>query len=225
MKIKKTSVIAAAFLLAANLSVQAQSISLKKENLLTYGVVVKSESYKGKQAIVVEQPGVIDDGKSLAILKDLDFHNGTIEISIAGQVGNTKVEGARGFVGVAFRVPKDTSKFELFYIRPTNGRANDQVRRNHSTQYVSYPGFPWEKLRKEFPEKYESYADLIPGEWTKIKIEVKDETARLYVNGAEQPTLIVNDLKQDKTLRGSIGLWIGPGTLAQFADLKITKLD
>ncbi len=214
----------AAFLFIGNF-MHAQTILLKPAKLIPYGVAVKSESYKGKEAIVLEQNGVIESEKSMAVLKEIDFHNGTIEISIAGQVGNTKVEGARGFVGIAFRVPKDTSKFEMFYIRPTNGRANDQVRRNHSTQYISYPGFPWEKLRKESPEKYEAYADLIPGEWTKIKIEVKDETAKLYVNGADQPTLIVNDLKQDKTLRGSIGLWIGPGTLAQFADFRITKLD
>lgn len=211
--------------LVAFLDVSAQTISLKPANLMPYGVTVRSEQYKDKNAIVLEQSALSDDQKSFVLLKDLDFHNGIIEINLSGQVGNPKVEAARGFVGIAFRVQKDTSKFELFYIRPTNGRANDQVRRNHSTQYVSYPGFPWEKLRKENPEKYESYTDLVPGEWTKIKIEVKDETAKLYVNGAEQPTLIVNDLKHGKDLRGSIGLWIGVGTLAHFADLKITKLD
>lgn len=203
----------------------AQTISLKPADLIPYGVTVRTEQFKNKNAIALEQPAVSDDQKSLALLKDIDFHNGIIEISLSGQVGNSKVEGARGFVGIAFRVQKDTSKFELFYIRPTNGRANDQVRRNHSTQYVSYPGFPWEKLRRENPEKYEAYADMVPGEWTKIKIEVKDETAKLYVNGALQPTLIVNDLKQGKDLRGTIGLWIGVGTLAHFTDLKITKLD
>ncbi|WP_131368630.1 hypothetical protein [Chryseobacterium luteum] len=114
---------------------------------------------------------------------------------------------------------------EVFYLRPTNGRANDQVRRNHSDQYISWPGYPWEKLRKETPEKYEAYADMAPGEWIKVKVEVKGETAKLYVNGASQPTLIVNDLKQGGNLRGGIGLWIGPGTLGHFTDLKITKED
>ena len=225
MKNRKTFGAATLLFLTIATIVHAQTIALKPEKLIPYNIAVKPTQYKGKEGIEVTQLGVIDDEKSIALLKDVDFHNGTIELSIAGQVGNTKVEGARGFVGVAFRVLKDTSKLELFYIRPTNGRANDQVRRNHSTQYVSIPGFPWEKLRKENPEKYESYADLVPGEWTKIKIEVKDETAKLYVNGSEQPVLIVNDLKQGAALRGSIGLWIGPGTLAQFADLKITKLD
>jgi len=211
-----------------SLSVYAQkteNVMLKKENFKPFDVSVKEETYKGKAAIVLEQPIILDNQKTFALIQGIEFHNGTIEATISGQVCNSKVEGARGFVGIVFRVNKDTSQFEKFYLRPTNGRANDQVRRNHSLQYVSYPGHPWEKLRKETPEKYESYADIQPAEWTRIKIVIKDESAQLFINGADQPNLIVNDLKQGKELKGSIGLWIGPGTLAHFSDIKITKLD
>lgn len=79
---------------------------------------------------------------------------------------------ARGFVGIAFRVPPDASKYDYVYIRRTNGRADDQVRRNHSTQYASFPDNEWLKLRTESPGKYESYTDLIPDAWTHLKIEV-----------------------------------------------------
>ncbi|GGH49966.1 hypothetical protein ACN9ML_12500 [Dyadobacter endophyticus] len=206
-------------------SAKAQDIVLKPASLTAYQVAVTATDFKGKQAIALEMPGMPNNEKTVAVLKGIDFHNGTIEATISGQPRANSGEGARGFVGIAFRVAADTSKMELFYIRPTNGRANDQMRRNHSTQYVSMPGFPWEKLRKETPEKYEAYADMLPAEWTKVKIEVKDETAKFYVNGASQPTLIVNDLKQGKDLRGSVGLWIGPGTLGHFTDLKVTKLD
>lgn len=206
-------------------SAKAQDIALKPASLTPYQVTVAAVDYKGEQAIALEMPGMPTNEKTVAVLKGIDFHNGTIEATISGQPRANSGEGARGFVGIAFRVAADTSKMELFYIRPTNGRANDQVRRNHSTQYVSMPGFPWEKLRKETPEKYEAYADMVPAEWTKVKIEVKDETAKFYVNGASQPTLIVNDLKQGKDLRGSVGLWIGPGSLGHFADLKVTKAD
>src|SRR5206468_6159800 len=60
---------------------------------------------------------------------------------------------------VNFDAAKDVAKYECFYLRPTNGRADDQVRRNHSTQYISHPDFPWFRLRKEFPEKYESRSE------------------------------------------------------------------
>ncbi|MCF0073864.1 hypothetical protein LZD49_25515 [Dyadobacter sp. CY261] len=203
----------------------AQGISLTPASLTPYQVTVAAADYKGKSGIALTMPTPPKNEKTFAVLKEVDFHNGTIEATISGQPQANAGEGARGFVGIAFRVAADTSKMELLYIRPTNGRANDQVRRNHSTQYVSQPGYPWEKLRKETPEKYEAYADMVPAEWTKIKIEVKDETAKLYVNGAAQPTLIVNDLKQGKDLRGNVALWIGPGTLGHFTDVKVTKVD
>ena len=79
---------------------------------------------------------------------------------------------SRGFVGIAFRVPLDASKYDYVYIRPTNGRADDQERLNRSMQYASFPDNEWSKLRTESPGKYESDMDLIPGEWTHLKIEV-----------------------------------------------------
>lgn len=206
-------------------SSQAQHISLTPDNVIPYQVTVTQADYKGKNALALQMPNNAINEKTVALLKNIDFHNGIIEATISGQPQMNAGEGARGFVGIAFRVSKDTSKMELFYIRPTNGRANDQVRRNHSTQYVSLPGYPWERSRKETPEKYEAYADMMPAQWIRVKIEVKDETAKFYINGAEQPTLIVNDLKQGKDLRGSVGLWIGPGTLGHFTDVSINKLD
>lgn len=120
---------------------------------------------------------------------------------------------------MAFRVNPDTAKYDCFYLRPTNGRADDQVRRNHSTQYISYPDFSWFRLRKEFPEKYESYADVVPGEWTKLKIEVHGDKARLYVQDSPQPALVVNDLKETQ---GKIALWVGTETIAHFANLRVS---
>lgn len=48
---------------------------------------------------------------------------------------------------------------------------------------------------QETPSRYESYVDLMPGTWTRIKIEVHGDRARLYVHGQEQATMIVNDVK------------------------------
>ena len=188
-------------------------------------VNVKAETvtFKGRKALQVRDAaaaGIGDEGR-LVVLTKTDFQDGVIEVDLAGEPGPGAGEGARGFVGVAFRVAPDQSHFECIYLRPTNGRADDQLRRNHSTQYISIPGFPWELLRKDFPGKYESYVDLLPSAWTKVKIEVRGETARLYVNGQEQPALLVNDLKQ-KVTRGAVALWIGNGTVAHFANVRIS---
>jgi len=164
-----------------------------------------------------------NEDRVAVLLTPNSFHDGTIEADLAGEPGPGAFEAARGFVGIAFRVAPDVSKFECFYLRPTNGRADDQVRRNHSLQYISFPEFPWARLRKEFTEKYESYADLTPGEWTHVRIEVNGDKARLFVNGVPQPNLVVNDLKHGAATTGSIGLWIGPGTVAHFANVKVTS--
>jgi len=63
----------------------------------------------------------------------------------------------------------------------------------------------------------------VPGEWTKMKIEINGNKAKLYLHGNSQPTLIVNDLKLGSDINGNIGLWIGPGTEAHFSNLQITK--
>jgi len=194
-----------------------QSINVKTERL----------TFKGKDALRVTDtaPSTVGDGERLVILKKTEFQDGVIEIELTGEPGANAGEGARGFVGIAFRVSpgasKDAVKYECFYLRPTNGRADDQVRRNHSTQYISFPDFPWQKLRKEFPEKYESYVDLVPGEWTKVRITVQGDKARLFVHGSLQPVLVVNDLKLGQS-KGQIALWIGPGTIAHFANLRIS---
>jgi hypothetical protein len=191
-------------------------------------VKIERVRYKGRGALRVTDtaPAGVGDGERLVILSKTEFKDGVIEIELTGEPGANAGGGARGFVGVAFRVSPDGAteipKYECFYLRPTNGRADDQVRRNHSTQYISFPDFPWQKLRKEFPEKYESYVDLVPGEWTRVKIEVRGVTALLYVGGAPQPVLIVNDLKLGQS-QGRIALWVGPGTIAHFADLRVSK--
>ncbi len=155
----------------------------------------------------------------MAVLTDTHFKNGTIEVDVAGFPGTTADAGNRGFVGIGFRV-KDGQKGEYVYLRPTNGRADDQLRRNHAVQYMSLPDYPWNRLRKENPGVYESYADLEPGVWTHMKIEVNGTKARLYINGAPQPCLIVNDLKLGDS-EGQIALWAVDGTEAYFSNLQV----
>jgi len=194
---------------------------------------VKTEwvTYKGRKALRVTDiaPASVGGIDRPIILNKTEFQDGVIEIELTGEPGPNAGEGARGFVGVAFRVMSDAekdaanvaAKYECFYLRPTNGRADDQVRRNHSTQYSSYPDFDFARSRAEAPEKYESYVDLEPGAWTKFKIVVDGRKARLYVHGAEQPCLIVDDLKLEPR-DGGVALWVGPGTEGYFANLKVT---
>ena len=183
-------------------------------------VSIVRTNYKGRSAIQVVAKPEAANATSYALVKNVSFRDGVIEVDLAGQPAAGASAAARGFIGIAFRVQGD-GRYEYIYLRPTNGRADDQVRRNHSTQYSSYPEFDFARSRQEAPEKYESYVDLQPGVWTKYKIEVEGRKARLYVHGAEQPCLIVNDLKLDPR-NGGVALWVGPGTEGYFSNLKIT---
>ena len=200
--------------IALALAACAQTVA----QLTPHNVKVDSVEYKGKRAIKLVESGDIANGEAYAIVNGATFHNGEIELELAGQPAGGAAAAARGFIGIAFRM-KD-GKFEYIYLRPTNGRADDQVRRNHSVQYSEHPDFSFAESRAQAPEKYESYADLEPGVWTRYRIAVEGSKARLYVNGAAQPCLIVNDLKLGDS-SGSVALWIGPGTEGYFTGLQI----
>ncbi|HLX45312.1 MAG TPA: hypothetical protein VKR43_17820 [Bryobacteraceae bacterium] len=194
----------------------AQSV----DQLAGQNVSIAQTNYKGRNAIqVIATPGAAN-ATSHAVIKNRLFRDGTIEVDLSGQPRAGADSGARGFIGIAFRIQSD-GRYEYIYLRPTNGRADDQIRRNHSTQYSSHPDFDFARSRQEAPEKYESYVDLQPGVWTRFKIEVEGRKARLYVHGAEQPCLIVNDLKLEPR-EGGVALWVGPGTEGYFSNLKIT---
>ena len=191
-----------AALLASAAAGQAQdkpaSFALESAaGLKLHNVKAEPATLQGKKGLRVQlsdtatQPGPNMPIEQLAVLEGTEFGDGVIQAEIAGEPRPGAGEGARGFVGIAFRVQADLKTYDAFYLRPTNGRADDQVRRNHSAQYISHPDWPWFRLRKETPEKYESYVDLVPGQWTKVRIEVKGAQARLFVHDQPQPTLVI----------------------------------
>ena len=192
-------------------------------NFRPVNTFMNTGTIEGKDTIrVTKDPKVTEvDEATFARLIDSDFKNGIIEVKVLSRLLENAPDFARGFIGVAFRIDESNSKFECIYIRPTNGRAEDQLRRNHSTQYFSYPDFKFDRLRKESPEKYESYADMGLNEWITVKIEVKGKKAKLYLNGQEHPVLIVSDLKHGAGVSGGIGLWVEIGTEGHFSDLKV----
>lgn len=182
---------------------------------------VDAADYDGTPALHVRDNPGVPGACCLVPLDVRDFHDGTIEAMVAGRPRDDASESARGFIGIAFRVQGD--RYEAFYLRPTNGRADEQLRRNHSTQYISEPEYPWERLRREHPGVYESYVDLEPGIWTHLRIEVRGNQAFLYVNRSRQPVLNVNDLKLGADARGGIALWVGSETEGHFADVTVTR--
>jgi hypothetical protein len=211
------------FLFAAE-SAYSQKINLDGSNLVPNKVNMQIHNAQGESIVrVVKDPAVKEaDEPTFVRINNTNFKNGIIEVEVLSRLLPTASQTDRGFIGLAFRINDMNSKFEALYLRPTNGRAEDQVRRNHSIQYFSFPDYKYERLRKEDPEKYESYADMGLNEWIKMKIEIEGSQALLFLNNNKQPSLIVNDLKQGADGSGAVGLFVDVGTDGYFRNLKIT---
>lgn len=186
-------------------------------------VALQPVDYHGRKAIqVIEAPRTSDGlGEAIAIIPRVTFKEGIIELDVAGFPGPHAAPDDRGFIGLAFHIAPDREKLKTFYLRPTNGRAEDQLRRNHAAQFTADPNWPWHRLRKEQPGQYESYVDLVAGEWTTIRAEISGTRAAFYVNNSSQPVLLVTDMK-DPVIAGGIALWIGSGTEGYFSNLRVT---
>ena len=203
----------------------SQTVKFDSNRLEAVNVSMSIEKLKGKEVVkVIKDSSVKEyDEPTFVKIKGSNFKNGTIEVKVLSRLLKNAPDFARGFIGVAFRINDSNTKYESIYLRPVNARVEDQVRRNHSIQYYSYPDYKFDRLRKESPERYESYADMEMNKWITMRIKIKDAQAKLFLDNNTQPSLIVNDLKHGTDLSGAIGLWVEIGTEAYFSDVRILR--
>jgi hypothetical protein len=201
---------------------QVQTFPLRDTNHLTV-VNVKAEAveYQGRKCVLVTNDTEKD---GFALLRGTEnFQDGIIEADVAVKISvPPPAFRMPGFVGIGFRARVDASKYELFYWRPGNSVSEDQSMRNHSVQYISVPGFDWYALRYDWPWIYEAYAPLKLETWTKVRLEVSGRTAKLYLNGSQSPSLVVNPLL-GPDLRGGVALWGYQNEDAYFSNVRITN--
>ena len=208
--------------LSANLNLRAQKIRLKKHilngSLVTYQL-------DGNKLIITKDTNVKEvDEPTFVKIENVLITNGLIEVEVLSKLTPQAPDYARGFIGIAFYINPTNSNFQAVYLRPSNAESMDQVRRNHSIQYFSYPRYKFDILRNESPEKYETYADISMNKWIKMKLQLQDGQVKLFVNGSSSPNLVINDLKGE-VQTGGIGLWVDIGTKGYFRRLKITKFN
>lgn len=222
-------VIASGLLLAVADAGWGQSISLDTlpSVAILRDVTATPSEFQGRKALRVELTVTHDTidlnfDEPTFVLIPADFTDGTIAVDLVGQLNGKGPATARGFVGIAFRIRPDISKYEAIYLRPTNGRRAPPPRNEHAIQYYAYPDWKFDRTREESPGRYERGADIGPGEWIHFRLVVDGATAKAYVNNKPEPVLVVDDLKLGAGARGAIGLWVGNGTEAFFANLVVT---
>ena len=161
------------------------------------------------------------DENTLVRLKGIDFHNGIIRVKMLSRLLPDAPDFARGFIGIVFRVNRENSEFESFYIRPANGMTEDPVRKAHGCQYFSYPGYTFAYFREFGITEYEAPIHNRLNEWIQLTAIIQDEKAQFYLNDEKDPVLEVQCMKHGKDAHGSVGFFSEIGTEAFFKDFEI----
>jgi hypothetical protein len=176
------------------------------------------EDAKGKPALMVRptKKDFFVEDEWIISLTGIEFTDGVIEFDALGQSAPPQ----SNFLGISFRFV-DEKTHDAVYFRPFNFRSDDSERKAHAVQYISHPKHPWFELRKEMTGQYEK--PIVPppdgDAWFHAKIVIKRPMVSVYVNAAEEPSLVVEELSD--WMGGGIGLWVGPGQGGHFANLTI----
>jgi len=129
--------------------------------------------------------------KGFGYVRGLDLQNGTIDADVAFDPNGA-------YIGLAFRVQAEDA-YEMFFLR--NGLSG-------KTQALQYtPGFfganHWQIYNVP---TYAGPGKFPSDQWFHIRVTVAGVQARLFLNNATEPSLVVPDLKQGYS-SGSIGFW------------------
>lgn len=157
------------------------------------------------------------EGAGMVVLNEIDFQSGIIELELKGENNP-----GRSFIGLAYNIQND-SIYEAIYFRPFNFQSPEQIRREHSIQYISMPDNEWSFLRTNFEGQYEAEFSRQPSpdEWFTITIKITNNMIIVFDKDSNQELLSVNRLQ--KPISGKIGLWTGNNSKGSFRNLRIRK--
>jgi len=172
-------------------------------------------------SLYVKDPGAVEmnaaAGDGLAVLQDLSFESGTIEIDLQGENNP-----GRSFIGIAFNVV-DEDTYEAIYFRPFNFVATQALNKSHMVQYICHPDYTWNRLREERTGEFENEIPDPPGPdgWFRAIIKVSEKSVAVYLEEKAQPVLEVERLTSGKS--DKIALWVGNGSSGRFRNLVLNK--
>lgn len=154
------------------------------------------------------------EGEGIAVIEGVSFETGTIELDLKGE--NTP---GRSFVGFAFNVQND-STFEVIYFRPFNFQSEEQIRREHSLQYISHPKNTWRYLRTNFEGQYEGEFPRRPSpdDWFTVVLKIDDNQVSVFDKETNALLLEVDRLEQPHSSK--IGFWTGNNSKGSFRNLR-----
>ena len=202
-------------LISLNASLHASEPFTPDFKAIPSGVGWKGATTKVQLVDKDGSPAVEMKGTGVVWLDGYDFTNGIIEFDGKGKSGPPQ----SNFMGIIFRV-SDAETHDVVYFRPFNFRAPNSDNKSHSVQYASHPKWGWDRLRQEHPGQFEKSIEPAPDgdAWFHAKVVVAKPKVSVFVNGAVEPSLVVDEL----TARtgGSVGLYFF--NYGVIANLRIT---
>ncbi len=181
--------------LGSSLIAQDEIIGFTKDNWNLQGQVV---DHLGQKSL-----------RGRAILKDVEFENGVIEVDMA-------FEGGRCFAMILFRIQPGNS-CENFYIRPHKSGKYDALQ--YQPVYGGLGG--WQLYSGE---GCTATAEIPLKRWVHVKLEVAGTQARIYLDRSDTPALVIHELRRGRG-EGGIGLNGPPNELAHFANFSFRSDD
>ena len=156
-------------------------------------------------------------GDGMAIIKDLKFDEGTIDLELKGENNPGK-----SFIGIAFNIQND-STYEAVYFRPFNFQSDEKIRREHSVQYIYHPKHTWRFLRTNYEGQFEAEYPRkpLPNKWFKVSVKIDNKKVYVYDQSTNKELLSIERLT--KQVSNRIGLWVGFNSKGEFKNLKINK--
>ena len=144
----------------------------------------------------------------IAILQDVEFGNGIIEVDIAATT-----DRRQSYPGIIFR--KQGQNYERFYVRPHRSALYSDVLQytptiNGVAGWQLYSGDGCTEI-----------ATIPVGQWIHFKMEIEGSQARLFIDDAPEPALLIPDLKLGET-KGAIGVFGPKDGTAYFSNFSYT---
>ena len=143
------------------------------------GTTFRVEKHLGQESVYL-------DGH--AYLKDASFQNGTIEVDIAP---NTD----RGFAGLTFR-DQGEGNYEEVYLRMHKSGLPDAIQYN--------PFYNGEANWQLYPQ-HQAAEEFNTTKWNHLKLVVNGARLTVFINGTEQPSLTVENLRHEAKT-GTLGI-------------------
>jgi hypothetical protein len=160
---------------------------------------IRSVSYLGRPALFID--------RGVALVRGASMENGTLDLDVAAT-------DTTNFLGVAFRAA--TPRFSnVLFLRPGASGTEEAVQYGPAFNSL---GVAWQVYHGDGAN---AVADIARNRWIHVRIELDGPIARLFVDTATAPTLVVPRLVASGG--AGLGVWTGAfGRGAYFSNIRYT---